>query len=123
MKFVILANSFSSASEALSWADFESQHLDYLVENEINLLKRKGDDDSDDDSGNSTGIGISGGMYYIQYQKVMETIKQELFEDIISKKYDHTGTRVVRLLHMKDKLEEKAIATFTLMTASDDDKN
>ncbi|CAJ0853357.1 8681_t:CDS:10 [Entrophospora sp. SA101] len=95
------------------------QHLDYLVENEINLLKRKGDDDSDDDSGNSTGIGISGGMYYIQYQKVMETIKQELFEDIISKKYDHTGTRVVRLLHMKDKLEEKAIATFTLMTASD----
>nr|CAG8448054.1 9478_t:CDS:10 [Entrophospora candida] len=95
------------------------QHLDYLVENEINLLKRKGDDDSDDDSGNSTGIGISGGMYYIQYQKVMETIKQELFEDIVSKKYDHTGTRIVRLLHMKDKLEEKAIATFTLMTASD----
>ncbi|CAB4443680.1 unnamed protein product [Rhizophagus irregularis] len=50
-----------------------------------------------------------GGMYIILYNEICESLKKEIFEDVIMEKYGFKGVRIVRLLYEKGKLDEKAI--------------
>ncbi|CAB5367500.1 unnamed protein product [Rhizophagus irregularis] len=50
-----------------------------------------------------------GGMYIIRYNEICESLKKEIFEDVIMEKYGFKGVRIVRLLYEKSKLDEKAI--------------
>ncbi|PKY35313.1 hypothetical protein RhiirB3_421062, partial [Rhizophagus irregularis] len=48
-------------------------------------------------------------MYIIRYNEICESLKKEIFEDVIMEKYGFKGVRIVRLLYEKSKLDEKAI--------------
>ncbi|PKK75818.1 hypothetical protein RhiirC2_735627 [Rhizophagus irregularis] len=50
-----------------------------------------------------------GGMYIIRYNEICESLKKEIFEDVIMEKYGFKGVRIVRLLYEKSKLDEKAV--------------
>ncbi|CAG8783788.1 13680_t:CDS:2, partial [Acaulospora morrowiae] len=81
------------------------QYLDCLTEDETNFLHKKDEN--------------LGGMYCINYQALCESLKQEIFEDIILEKYGIMGLRVMKVLNSKQKLSEKSITTFSLMSMSD----
>ncbi|PKC12277.1 hypothetical protein RhiirA5_412067 [Rhizophagus irregularis] len=70
------------------------QYLDYLVEYD-DILRKKDEN--------------MGGMYIIRYNEICESLKKEIFEDVIMEKYGFKGVRIVRLLYEKSKLDEKAI--------------
>ncbi|PKY37270.1 hypothetical protein RhiirA4_390145 [Rhizophagus irregularis] len=53
--------------------------------------------------------GNMGGMYIILYNEICESLKKEIFEDVIMEKYGFKGVRIVRLLYEKGKLDEKAV--------------
>ena len=71
------------------------QYLDYLVEND-DILRKKDEN--------------MGGMYVVQYHEICESLKKEIFEDVITEKYGFKGLRIVRLLYEKGKLDEKAVS-------------
>ncbi|POG69344.1 hypothetical protein GLOIN_2v1627688, partial [Rhizophagus irregularis DAOM 181602=DAOM 197198] len=48
-------------------------------------------------------------MYIIRYNEICESLKKEIFEDVIMEKYGFKGVRIVRLLYEKGKLDEKAV--------------
>ncbi|PKC05068.1 hypothetical protein RhiirA5_361758, partial [Rhizophagus irregularis] len=70
------------------------QYLDYLVEYD-DILRKKDEN--------------MGGMYIIRYNEICESLKKEIFEDVIMEKYGFKGVRIVRLLYEKSKLDEKAV--------------
>ncbi|RIA83314.1 RNA polymerase III subunit RPC82-domain-containing protein [Glomus cerebriforme] len=76
------------------------QYLDYLVEND-DILRKKDEN--------------MGGTYTVRYHEIHESLKKEIFEDVIMEKYGFKGLRIVRLLYEKGKLDEKAIINLTLM--------
>ena len=51
-----------------------------------------------------------GGMYVVRYHEICESLKKEIFEDVIMEKYGFKGLRIVRLLYEKGKLDEKAVS-------------
>ncbi|CAG8503928.1 12297_t:CDS:10 [Funneliformis mosseae] len=78
------------------------QYLDYLMENDdANILRKKDEN--------------TGGMYTFRYHEVCESLKKEIFEDVIMEKYGFKGLRIVRILSEKGKLDEKAIINLALM--------
>ncbi|CAI2179211.1 3301_t:CDS:10 [Funneliformis geosporum] len=78
------------------------QYLDYLMENDdANILRKKDEN--------------TGGNYTIRYHEVCESLKKEIFEDVIMEKYGFKGMRIVRILCEKGKLDEKAIINLALM--------
>ncbi|CAG8636901.1 4063_t:CDS:2, partial [Acaulospora colombiana] len=81
------------------------QYLEYLVEDETNFLHKKDEN--------------LGGMYCVNYQELCESLKQEIFEDIILEKYGIMGLRIMKVLNSNQKLSEKSITTFSLMSMSD----
>lgn len=81
------------------------QYLDYLIEDEAKILHKRDEN--------------LGGTYCIKYQELCESLKREIFEDIMLEKYGIMGLRIIRVLNSKQKLDEKSITTFTLMSMSD----
>lgn len=81
------------------------QYLDYLVEYD-DILRKKDEN--------------MGGMYIIRYNEICESLKKEIFEDVIMEKYGFKGLRIVRLLYEKGKLDEKAVSFLicTICTSS-----
>src|SRR5579859_2309293 len=79
------------------------QYLDYLVEN--NEILRKKDENMS-------------GTYTVRYHEIHESLRKEIFEDVIMEKYGFKGLRIVRLLYEKGKLDEKAVNFFFKFLAS-----
>jgi len=52
--------------------------------------------------------------------EICESLKKEIFEDVIMEKYGFKGVRIVRLLYEKGKLDEKAVSFLicTICTSS-----
>ncbi|CAG8507891.1 17546_t:CDS:2 [Racocetra fulgida] len=81
------------------------QYLDCLIEDDANILYKKDEN--------------LGGLYLVKYSVLGESLKQQVFENIILEKYGIKGQRIVKVLQAKQKLDEKAITTFTLMSVTD----
>ncbi|CAG8565959.1 5466_t:CDS:10 [Cetraspora pellucida] len=81
------------------------QYLDCLIEDDANLLCKKDEN--------------LGGLYFVKYNALCESLKQQVFENIILEKYGIKGQRIIKVLQAKQKLDEKAVTTFTLMSVMD----
>ncbi|CAG8581049.1 1192_t:CDS:10 [Diversispora eburnea] len=104
-KFELLASQIKTERGKSTREALVRQYLDYLIEDETKVLHKKDEN--------------LGGMYSIKYQELCESLKREIFEDIILEKYGIMGLRIIRVLNSKQKLDEKSITTFTLMSLSD----
>ncbi|RIB10664.1 hypothetical protein C2G38_2250612 [Gigaspora rosea] len=83
----------------------ESLILDCLIEDDANILCKKDEN--------------MGGIFFISYNALCESLKQQVFENIILEKHGIKGQRILKILHTKQKLDEKAITAFTLMSVTD----
>ncbi|CAG8593213.1 18383_t:CDS:10 [Dentiscutata erythropus] len=81
------------------------QYLDHLIDDDANILCKRDEN--------------MGGMYFVRYNALCESLKQQVFENIILEKFGTKGARILKVLHTKQKLDEKAITAFTLMSVTD----
>ena len=76
-------------------------YLDTLAQDEAHFLSKR------DEKG--------GGQYMVDTTQASQYLKQRILESIIQEKWGRVGCRIWRLLHLKNKLDEKQVSKLAMI--------
>ena len=79
-------------------------HLDLLADSPLKFVMKEG--------------SRADGEWFVPFDEVIENIKRITYEEILSKKYTSSATRILRVIREKGKLDEKLLSGATLLQSS-----